>query len=116
LLRVGSAVAQVIGPWKETRSPAPTIGRARLNLLTPSGLHFVEGPLDTLAKDKLGGPVINSAFRLTPKARIRGSLAPAEPRGDDLDEKPEKPLQIVPTQGTGVECFLPRDSRMEIPV
>ena len=116
LLRVGSAVAQVIGPWKETRSPAPTIGRARLNLLTPSGLHFGEGPLDTLAKDKLGGPVINSAFRLTPKARIRGSLAPAEPRGDDLDEKPEKPLQIVPTQGTGVECFLPRDSRMEIPV
>jgi hypothetical protein len=64
LLRVGSAVAQVIGPWKETRPPAPTIGRARLNLLTPSGLHFGEGPLDTLAKDKLGGPVINSAFRL----------------------------------------------------
>ncbi len=64
LLRVGRAAAQVIGPWKETRPPAPTIGRARLNLLTPSGLHFGEGPLDTLAKDKLGGPVINSAFRL----------------------------------------------------
>jgi hypothetical protein len=64
LLRAGGAVAQVIGPWKEKRPPAPTNGRARLNLLTPSGLHFGEGPLDTLAKDKLGGPVIASAFRL----------------------------------------------------
>jgi hypothetical protein len=64
LLRVGSVVARVIGPWKETRPPAPTNGRARLNFLTPVGLHFGEGPLDTLAKDKLGGPVIASAFRL----------------------------------------------------
>jgi hypothetical protein len=64
LLRVGSAVAEVIGPWEETRPPAPTNGRARLNLLTPSGLHFGEGPLDTLANDNLGGPVIASAFRL----------------------------------------------------
>jgi hypothetical protein len=64
LLRVGSAVALVIGPWKKPRPPAPIKGRARLNLLTPSGLHFGEGPLDTLAKDKLGGPVIASASRL----------------------------------------------------
>jgi len=64
LLRVGSLVAQVIGPWKETRPPAPTNGLARLNLLTPCGLHFGEGPLDTLARDKLSGPAIASAFRL----------------------------------------------------
>ena len=64
LLRVGSVVAQVIGPWQETRRPAPSEGRARVNLLTPSGLHFGEGPLETLAKDKLAGPVIASAFRL----------------------------------------------------
>jgi hypothetical protein len=64
LLRVGSAVVQVIGPWKKARPPAPTDGRVRLNFLTPSGLHFGEGPMDTLAKDKLGGPVIASAFRL----------------------------------------------------
>jgi hypothetical protein len=64
LLRVGSAVALVIGPWKKSRPPAPIKGRARLNLLTPSGLHFGEGPMDTLAKEKLGGPLIACAFRL----------------------------------------------------
>jgi len=67
LLQVGNVVAQVIGPWKEGRPPAPTNGRARINLLTPSGLHFGEGPMDTLTKDKLGGPVIASAFRLMQK-------------------------------------------------
>ena len=67
LLRVGSIVAQVIGPWKERRPPAPTNGRARINFLTPSGLYFGEGATDTLTKDKLGGPVMASAFRLMQK-------------------------------------------------
>ena len=64
LLRVGGNVAKAIGPWKKARPPVPANGRARINFLTPSGLHFGEGPLDTLAKDKLGGPVIAAAFRL----------------------------------------------------
>ena len=57
-------MAKAIGPSKEVRPPAPANGSARISLLTPGGLHFGEGPLDTLAKDKLGGPVIASAFRL----------------------------------------------------
>jgi hypothetical protein len=64
LLRVGAVVARAIGPWKEARPPAPPEGNARINLLVPSGLHFGEAPLDTLARDRLGGPVIASAFRL----------------------------------------------------
>jgi hypothetical protein len=64
LLRVGGAVAQAIGPWNDKRPPAPPKGQARINLLVPSGLHFGQGPLDSLAKDRLGGPVIASAFRL----------------------------------------------------
>ena len=64
LLRVGTIVAKAIGPWEGPRPPAPTNGRARINLLTPSGLHFGEGPLETLGKDKLGGPVIAAAFEL----------------------------------------------------
>lgn len=64
LLQAATTLAQIIGPWKEARPPAPTNGRARINVLTPSGLHFGEGPLDVLAKDKLGGPVISSAIRL----------------------------------------------------
>jgi hypothetical protein len=30
----------------------------------PVGLHFGEGPLDALAKDRMGGPVITAAFQL----------------------------------------------------
>ncbi|HTP69476.1 MAG TPA: hypothetical protein VMJ35_11280 [Dongiaceae bacterium] len=64
LLHASATVAQAIGPWEKGRPPVPTSGRARINFLTPSGLHFGEGPLDTLAKDKLGGPVIAAAFGL----------------------------------------------------
>lgn len=64
LLRVGGVLARAIGPWKDNRPPAPPKGHARINLLVPSGLHFGQGPLDALAKDRLGGPVIASAFRL----------------------------------------------------
>lgn len=64
LLRAGVTVAKAIGPWKAARPSAPPNRNARINLLTPSGPHFGEGPLDTLAKDKLGGPVITAAFAL----------------------------------------------------
>lgn len=64
LLSVGKAVAQAIGPWKDGRPPAPRRGHARINLLALGGLHFGQGPLDSLAKDRLGGPVVASAFRL----------------------------------------------------
>ena len=64
LLRVGMATAQAVGVWKESRPPAPAKGQARINLLTPGGLRFGQGPIDALGKDRLGGPVIASAFRL----------------------------------------------------
>jgi len=64
LLRVGSVVVQRIGPWKEGRPPVPPKGHARINILVPRGLHFGKAPLDALAKDRLGGPVMASALRL----------------------------------------------------
>jgi hypothetical protein len=64
LLRVGSAVVRAIGPWQEARPGAPAVGVARINLLTPSGLHFGEGPINLLGKDRMGGAVLNSAFQL----------------------------------------------------
>jgi hypothetical protein len=64
LLRVGADVVQAIGPWKQGRPPAPDKGDARINLLTPSGLHFGQGPLKSLAKDGLAGAVIISASLL----------------------------------------------------
>ncbi len=64
LLRTGRAVAEQIGPWLEKRPAAPGAGQARVNMLTPSGLHFGQAPLDVLAKDPLGGPVVVAALQL----------------------------------------------------
>ena len=47
LLRSGSTAARVMGPWKGARPPAPG-SWARVNFLTPGGLHFGEG-LSTLS-------------------------------------------------------------------
>lgn len=67
LLKVGALVAQRIGPWKDARPSAPPKGNARINLLTPSGLHFGHGPMETLSKDPMGGAVLNAAFQLMQK-------------------------------------------------
>ncbi len=36
----------------------------RLNMLTPSGLHFGEGPFQVLAGDPMGGPIVAAALAL----------------------------------------------------
>jgi hypothetical protein len=64
LLRVGMATAQAVGVWKESRPPAPAKGQRRINLLTPGGLRFGQGPIDALGKDRLGGLVLASEFNL----------------------------------------------------
>ena len=64
VLQSGSAVVNQIGPWRGARPPAPPTGHARINMLTPSGLHFGEAPFEALAGDQFGGPVISAAIRL----------------------------------------------------
>lgn len=64
LLRVGQQVAELIGPWTEARRPAPPPGHARLNMLTPSGLHFGEGTLEVLSADPKGSPLLEAGARL----------------------------------------------------
>ncbi len=64
LLKSGTVVLQAIGPWEGSRPAAPTNGKARINILSPAGLSFGEGPLATLSKDRLSGPVIAAAMRL----------------------------------------------------
>jgi hypothetical protein len=64
LLQAGAVTIQAIGPWKNKRPPAPSRGNVRINLLSPSGLHFGQGPFETLSKDPLGAPVIAAALRL----------------------------------------------------
>ena len=64
LLRAASTAVQVIGPWEKDRPSPPSKGQARVNILTPAGLHFGQGPLNVLSKDHIGGPVIGLAFQL----------------------------------------------------
>lgn len=63
LVESAKVVAQ-IGPWTEERLPAPANGQVRLSFLTPSGLHFGQGPMEGFAVDPLAGPVIQSAIQL----------------------------------------------------
>jgi hypothetical protein len=64
VLRAGTAIAQQIGTWEGPRRGPPPTGHIRLNLLTPAGLRFGEGPMDVLARDPLGGPLVAAATAL----------------------------------------------------
>jgi hypothetical protein len=61
LLAASQLVVDKIGPWDKPRPLAPSGNVTRLNFLTPSGLHFGQGPMAALARDPLAGGVINSA-------------------------------------------------------
>jgi hypothetical protein len=78
VLEKGAAVVRKIGPWQGGRPAAPKVGYARINLLTPSGLHFGEGPMDLLSKDEMGGAVLESAMRLMQKLMETGGKGQAE--------------------------------------
>jgi hypothetical protein len=64
LLDAGQKVANVIGPWDKERPEAPTNGNVRLNMLTPSGLHFGYGGFQVLSNDPMGASLINTATAL----------------------------------------------------
>jgi hypothetical protein len=64
LLQAGTLVAQAIGPWTKDRPPEPKNGTARINLLTPSGIHLGQGPVEALNQDAMGGPILSAAFGL----------------------------------------------------
>ena len=64
LLKAGQVVANQIGPWEKDRPAAPTGDNVRLNMLTPSGLHFGYGAFEVLAKDPMGKAIIDPATEL----------------------------------------------------
>jgi hypothetical protein len=61
LLAAGQEVVAAIGPWEGARPGPPARNHARLSFLTPSGLHFGEGPVDALEADAVAGPVLRGA-------------------------------------------------------
>lgn len=64
LLKAGQVVANQIGPWDKARPAAPQGENVRLNMLTPSGLHFGYGGFETLAKEPMGKAIIDPATQL----------------------------------------------------
>jgi hypothetical protein len=78
VLLKGTEVVSKIGPWKGVRPPAPRDGQARINLLTPSGLHFGEGTMDQLGKDPMGGAVLASAIGLMQRLIEISEKAPTD--------------------------------------
>lgn len=79
LLAASSSLVQQIGPWDGPRPPPPRKEHARLNFLTPSGLHFGEGPFGALAGDPMGASVINAATLLMKELVELGLRKPVSP-------------------------------------
>jgi hypothetical protein len=76
VLDAAGAILPKIGPWNEQRLPPPEKGNVRLNLLTPVGLCFGEGPFAAIARDPVGGPLVKAGAVLVhrlqqqPKATV----------------------------------------------
>lgn len=61
LLEAARQVVTRIGPWEQTRPGPPAQDHVRLSFLTPSGLHFGQGPMAVFSRDPLGGRVLQLA-------------------------------------------------------
>ncbi len=64
VLTMAQGVALMIGPWEDARPGVPPIGHTRLNILTPSGLHFGQGPMEAIGKDPIGGLLFDASTML----------------------------------------------------
>jgi hypothetical protein len=68
VLGAARVIMPLIGlPWKEPRRPPPSAGNARVNILTAMGLHFGEGPLRALDRDRNAQPLLRAATALMAK-------------------------------------------------
>jgi len=76
VLQAAQEILPRIGPWPDKRLPPPQQGNVRLDLLTPIGLCFGEGPFAAIARDPVGGPLVKAGATLVhrlsmlPKATV----------------------------------------------
>jgi hypothetical protein len=64
LLAASQNVVNQIGPSDKARLPPPAAGEARMSFIVSDGLSFGEGKFEDLARDRMGGPVLQAATRL----------------------------------------------------
>ena len=61
VLRAAEPIADRIDPWRGPLRPPPSGGFMRLNVLTPSGIHFGEGQFEVLDRDPLARPLVRAS-------------------------------------------------------
>jgi hypothetical protein len=64
LLDAGAKVAEIAGIWRAEGRPPPAASQARVDVLTPGGVRFGEGPTDELSRDPVAGSVVGAATKL----------------------------------------------------
>lgn len=60
LLDAATKILPQIGPWQGRRLPPPNRGNVRIDLLTPIGLCFGEGPSSAIARDPVAEPLVQA--------------------------------------------------------
>jgi hypothetical protein len=64
VLKEAAAIVDEIGPWKRQRRLPPARGQMRLSILSPSGIHFGEGPFDELERDARAKRLVHASTDL----------------------------------------------------
>ncbi|HVO02320.1 MAG TPA: hypothetical protein VMT54_08970 [Candidatus Cybelea sp.] len=64
VLAAAAEILPRIGPWQGKRPAPPPKGNVRLNILTPVGLCFGEGPFAAIARDTIAGPLVKAGATL----------------------------------------------------
>lgn len=64
LFAASEPVVARIGPWQQPRRAPPQPGAVRLTFLVSDGLYFGEGPMATMQREAMAGPVIQRATEL----------------------------------------------------
>jgi hypothetical protein len=64
LFAASEPVVSRIGPWAQPRRAPPNHGAVRLTFLVSDGLYFGEGPMSTMQREAMAGPVIQRATEL----------------------------------------------------
>jgi hypothetical protein len=64
VLAAAAEILPKIGPWNDKRLPPPEKGNVRLDILTPIGLCFGEGPFAAIARDPAAAPLVKAGATL----------------------------------------------------
>jgi hypothetical protein len=64
LLHACQRIADAIGPWEGERPAPPQGDHVRINILTPSGLHFGEATFAVFSEDAMAAPALTAGTTL----------------------------------------------------